>query len=319
MNTKNLTPQVLMLIAGLRRQSRVFKITTFVLIIVLFSVLGYKFSSKSSTDEEAIKKEDIESKDNFIAEIYVDGVIESDKYRDKVLDKILESKNIKALIVNINSPGGTITGSEILYLKLSEIAKKIPVVSVIYDLGASGGYMASLASEYIIVHATSITGSIGVLMRSYDVSEVSKKIGFTVRTYKSSEFKAAPDPFNKPSEKVNRYLENSINEGYLFFRNLVKERREMSESKLNSIADGRIFSGYIAVKEGLADEVGTRKTAISYLFDEYNLKDLKTYEILIKEEEDMGFFGQSLKGTLASIKRASLSRSQQQVYAIMQE
>lgn len=245
----------------LRDQARRWKNISFLMIIAL---LLLAFRIIFGTNDDVNKNIDA---GDYIASINIEGIILDDDYRTEILDKISEQKNIKAVIVNINSPGGGIVGSEVLYENLRAIAQKKPIVVVMGSLAASGGYMASLASDHIIARNGTLTGSIGVIMQSSEFTDLANKLGVKFITYKSSILKGAPSPFEKTNPQIDRVINDSIKDSYEFFSELVKQRRgnKLDKNNLASIIDGRIFTGRQALKSGLIDEIGGKNEALKYL------------------------------------------------------
>lgn len=250
--------------------------------------------------------------ENFIAEIEIDGVIETDKYRSKVLKELAENKNLKGVFLKINSPGGTITGSEILYKEIKKLSKKVPVYALIYDLGASGGYMTALGATKIYSYETSITGSIGVLMQTLQLEELSKKIGARVKVYRSVPFKAQPDSFEKTSPEVDFYMQTSIEESHKFFANLVAKERKLTAEEVFNVANGKIYMGSEALRLKLIDGISEEQAVKSALIKKVG--KLEFEEISLKEEEEEGFVSQIIDDIL---KKKSKESSKSQVMAIM--
>lgn len=204
---------------------------------------------------------------DYIAKIKIAGEISEDDYRSETLKKILEENAIKAVIVEIDSPGGTIVGSEILFTELRKIALKKPTVVLMNSLAASGGYMAAIAADHIVAHNGTLTGSIGVLMQSAEFTDLANKVGVKFNTYKSAPLKAAPSPFEKSNAMVDQVIGESIKDSAEFFFELVKERRreKLNKREMTKIFDGRIFNGRQALKAGLIDEVGGIDQVLAYL------------------------------------------------------
>jgi len=227
---------------------------------------------------------------DYIANIKIEGMILEDDYRSEVLKKIIDEDAIKAVVVNIDSPGGGIVGSEILFSELKAIAAKKPLVVVMGSVAASGGYMAAIASDHIIAHNGTLTGSIGVLMQSAEVTDLASKVGIKFRTYKSGALKASPSPFEKSSSLVDRVIDESIKDSAEFFFELVRERRG---KKLNvqqfgaKLFDGRVFTGRQALQAGLIDEIGGKDQALTYLHKAYdiNTDSLELREVSIIKTE----------------------------------
>ncbi len=201
---------------------------------------------------------------NAIARVKIDGLIRSDQVRVEALER-LESSSAAAVIVHINSPGGTTAGSEQLYDALTRLKAKKPMVVVVEGLAASGGYIAALASDQIIAQQTSLVGSIGVLFQIPNVSDLLKTIGVKVEEVKSSPLKAAPNGYEPTSPEARAALDALVKDSYAWFRGLVKDRRGMDDATLQTVADGRVFTGRQAVGLKLIDQLGDEKTAVAWL------------------------------------------------------
>jgi protease-4 len=226
-------------------------------VLLLCSLVVRSFSLKGEGDN--------------IAHISVEGIIVEDRDRDKKLEEIKNDDHVKAVVVYINSPGGTIVGSEDLYVSLRDIAAKKPVVAVLGSVAASGGYMAAIASDRIFARSGTITGSVGVLLQSFEVTELAKKVGVNLLTFKSGELKAAPSPLEKVTPKTERVINESIQDGFHFFVDLVKERRMLPAENIAEISDGRIFTGRQAMQSKLIDDLGGEKEALEWLRKEKNI------------------------------------------------
>lgn len=190
-----------------------------------------------------------------IARIQIEGLIRSDNDRIAALER-LEKSNAAAVVVHINSPGGTTAGSEQLYDALLRLKAKKPMVVVVEGLAASGGYIAALASDHIIAQQSSLVGSIGVLFQIPNFSELLKTVGVKVEEVKSSPLKAAPNGYEPTSPEARAALESLVRDSYAWFRDLVQTRRGMNEAALTKVADGRVFTGRQAVDLKLIDQLG---------------------------------------------------------------
>jgi len=199
-----------------------------------------------------------------VARIKINGLIRSDQDRVAALER-LESSKAPAVIVHINSPGGTTAGSEQLHDALLRLKAKKPVVVVIEGLAASGGYIAALASDQIIAQQTSLVGSIGVLFQIPNFSELLKTVGVKVEEVKSSPLKAAPNGYEPTSPEARAALDALVKDSYAWFRGMVKNRRAMDEAQVDKVADGRVFTGRQAIELKLIDQIGDEKTAIAWL------------------------------------------------------
>ena len=202
-----------------------------------------------------------------IARVKIDGLIRSDAARVEALER-LEKSTAAAVIVHINSPGGTTAGSEQLYDALMRLKAKKPMVVVVEGLAASGGYIAALASDQIIAQQTALVGSIGVLFQYPNFTDLMKTVGVKVEEVKSSPLKAAPNGFEPTSPEARAALDALVKDSYAWFRGLVKDRRKMDDAMLQTVADGRVFTGRQAVGLKLIDRLGDEKTAVAWLVSE---------------------------------------------------
>ncbi|WP_367364144.1 signal peptide peptidase SppA [Candidatus Tisiphia endosymbiont of Nedyus quadrimaculatus] len=254
---------------------RLWKLATILMFIVLIVVMIKKFNLTSS--------EYATTNSNYIATVSIEEIIFEDTKRDKRLEKIIDDDKINALIVNVNSPGGTVVGSEKIYNILRKISAKKPVVIVMGTLAASGGYLISLGGDYIISHNGTITGSIGVIFQTLEVTDLAKTLGITFNNFKSGELKAAPNPTEKVTEAVRQAIMSNVQDTYDYFIELVALRRGLAIEEVKKIADGRIYSGRQALKLKLVDAVGSEDDAIKWLQEVKKIdKDLKVKEFKIK-------------------------------------
>jgi len=211
----------------------------------------------------------------YIARIQIDGLIRSNRERVEALERLGRSTLAKAVIVHVNSPGGTTGGSEELYNALKELKEKKPMVVVVEGLAASGGYITALASDHIVAQSSSLVGSIGVLFQYPDLSTLLKTVGVKVEEIKSTPLKAAPSPFEPTSPEARAAIEAVVLDSYEWFRGLVRENRKVDGDLLARVSDGRVFTGRQAIDLKLVDEIGDEKQAIAWLAKEKGV-DAKT-------------------------------------------
>ena len=170
-----------------------------------------------------------------------------------------EDSHIKALLLRINSPGGTVTASDVIHHEISEFKTKhkIPVVATIMDIGASGGYYIAVAADQIIAHPTSVTGSVGVIMLRVNAEGLLQKIGVEAGAIKSGAKKDIGSPFRPMNEEERAIFQTMIN-GFQsrFLEVVTKGRKALPADQLKLIADGRVLTGPQAVQLGLVDQVG---------------------------------------------------------------
>ena len=206
-----------------------------------------------------------------IARVQIEGLIRSDSERTRALER-LENSQAAAVIIHINSPGGTTAGSEQLYDSLTRLKAKKPVVVVVEGLAASGGYITAIASDHIIAQQSSLVGSIGVLFQFPNVAELLKTIGVKVEEVKSSPLKAAPNGFEPTSPEARAALDALVKDSYAWFKDLVKQRRGMDDTQLEKVADGRVFTGRQAIDLKLIDQLGDERTAVTWLEEQKGVK-----------------------------------------------
>jgi protease IV len=206
-----------------------------------------------------------------IARVHIDGLIRSDSDRVEALER-LENSNSAAVVVHINSPGGTTAGSEQLYDALVRLNAKKPLVVVVEGLAASGGYITAIAADHIVAQQTSLVGSIGVLFQIPNFSELLKTVGVKVEEVKSSPLKAAPNGYEPTSPEARAALDSLVKDSYAWFRGLVKQRRGMDDALLEKVADGRVFTGHQALELKLVDQLGDEKTAVAWLVAQKGVK-----------------------------------------------
>src|SRR5438876_1044094 len=205
-----------------------------------------------------------------IARVTITGLIRGDQQRVEALERLARSP-AKAVIVHINSPGGTTSGSEELHDSLKRLKEQKPTVVVVDGLAASGGYIAALAADYIVAQETSLVGSIGVLFQYPNFTDLLKTLGVKVEEIKSSPLKAAPNGFEPTSTQARAAIEAVVSDSYAWFRGMVKARRHLDDAALDRVADGRVFTGRQGVALKLVDEIGDERAALAWLAREKNV------------------------------------------------
>ena len=248
-----------------------------------------------------------------IARVNIEGLIRSDQQRVEALER-LEKSSAAAVIVHINSPGGTTAGSEQLYDALVRLKAKKPLVVVVDGLAASGGYIGALASDHIIAQQSSLVGSIGVLFQFPNFTELMKTVGVKVEEVKSSPLKAAPNGFEPTSPEARAALDALVKDSYAWFRGLVKTRRGMDDALLEKVADGRVFTGRQAVDLKLIDQLGDEKTAVAWLVAEKKIKsDLPVRDFKLNPRfGDMTFLRAAASITFDALGLSAIARQIEQ-------
>lgn len=258
------------------------RLITFVLIILLFGVVGKNYLPQN----EMTSKVPFPGKGSYIASIKIDDIILDDLPRVRKIAAIEKDKAVKAVIVHMNSQGGSVVGSEMLYNAFLKLSKEKPVVMVMDSVAASGGYMAALGGDYIIAHNGTITGSIGVIMQSAEVTELAEKVGIKFNNFKSDELKASPNPTEKLTPEARRVTMESIYNVYDYFIEIVAERRKLDLNYVRKIADGRIYSGRQALELKLIDAIGDEDTAIQWLKSNKDIPEsLEVVDVSLRNKE----------------------------------
>lgn len=206
-----------------------------------------------------------------IARVTISGFISGDR-RTLDLIKSLEDSRAQAVLLRIDSPGGTTSGSEALHEAVRRLAAKKPVVAVVDGLAASGGYIAAIAGERIVARQTSLVGSIGVLFQYPNVGGLLGNLGVKVEEIKSSPLKAAPNGFGPTSPEAAAALQRVVDDNYDWFKRLVRERRKLGDAELTAVSDGRVHSGRQALALKLVDQIGGEAEAIAWLESEKGLE-----------------------------------------------
>ncbi|HLX15882.1 MAG TPA: signal peptide peptidase SppA [Bradyrhizobium sp.] len=248
-----------------------------------------------------------------IARINIEGLIRSDQNRVEALER-LEKSGAAAVVVHINSPGGTTAGSEQLFDALTRLKAKKPLVVVVEGLAASGGYITAIAADHIVAQQSSLVGSIGVLFQFPNFTELLKTIGVRVEEVKSSPLKAAPNGFEPTSPEARAALDSLVKDSYAWFRGLVKERRGMDDTLLEKVADGRVFTGRQAVELKLVDQLGDEKTAIAWLVAQKGVKaDLPVRDYKLSPRfGDLTFLRTAAAVTLDALGMSAIARQVEQ-------
>ncbi len=200
-----------------------------------------------------------------IARIFIDGVIYDDPEREHLLAEIAKDADVKAVIIRINSPGGTTVGAESLFDSLRKVAVNKPVVAVLGEAAASGGYVAAMAADHIIARGNTVTGSIGVILEYPDVTALMDKIGVEMQTIRSSGIKGGPSPYRPLTPEMRAEEQAMIEDANRWFRGLVSGRRNLTGAALETVATGGAFSGRQALANGLVDAIGGEAEALVYL------------------------------------------------------
>ena len=215
----------------------------------------------------------INKNNDFIAKLSIDGVIYERNDIIEKIDKLDEDMSVQGLLLIVNSPGGTFVSSKEIFDSIKNIGKRIPTAVYMKEMATSGGYLVSLGAEKIFSNQGTITGSIGVILQTADMSELLKKIGVNPIIIKSGELKSVPNPLEKINQNQIQYVEEIISLMQKEFLNILKYTRDISPEVINLVSDGRILTGSQAKSMNLIDEIGSERDAIFWLKKRGNLDD----------------------------------------------
>ncbi len=202
---------------------------------------------------------------SHIARLDISGLIRQDSKRLKLLKDISESSSAKAVILRINSPGGTTVGGEALYTAVLELREKKPVVAVFSTVATSAAYMVGIASDHIVARGSTITGSVGVILQWAEVTDLLNKLGIQMEEVRSGPLKAIPSPFRPLNEEGRELTRQMVDESNKWFVGLVAKRRSLDPESVPGLTKGRIYSGREALKLKLIDQIGGEDEAIAWL------------------------------------------------------
>jgi protease-4 len=208
--------------------------------------------------------------------ILSDGENPVSMFREK-LDAAADDKHVKAVVLRINSPGGAVTASDMMYQDLQNFRKDKgkPVVACMMDTAASGAYYLAMACDRVFAHPTTVTGSIGVIMSLYNATGLLSKLGVASDPIKSGPIKDIGNPARPMTPEERAILQGMVNNFYGQFVGIVAKGRNMPEDKVKKLADGRIYTGQEAKDLGLVDEVGYLEDALQSAMDMAGIRDAK--------------------------------------------
>lgn len=216
-------------------------------------------------------KAELFGRGDHIARISIDGLITDDRKQRDLIERASKDNHVKALILSINSPGGTTAGSEAYYQAIRDAGSRKPVVAVLGTLAASGGYIVAIAADRIVARGNSITGSIGVIFQWAQIRKALESLGVQVEEVKSAPLKAEPSPFTETPEEALTVMRAMVADSYQWFLDLVAERRKLEAAEARRLGDGRVYTGRQALEAGLVDELGGEDEAMAWLFEEYGI------------------------------------------------
>ena len=239
---------------GLRRRLSLWRVLAIVAFVIVLAGLA---AATFGTPDRV--------RGRHIARLQIGGLITADQGRQDLLDDLAEDDAVAALLLDIDSPGGTTAGSEALYLALRDVAAVKPVVSVVSNTAASGAYIAAMGSDHIVARGNAIVGSVGVIFQWPDVTDLLDSLGVDLAQVKSSPLKAEPDFIQPTPPEAIASVEEMVADTQAWFTGLVRDRREIASGQFERVTSGRVFTGRQALDLGLIDAIGGEETARAWL------------------------------------------------------
>lgn len=270
----------------------------FFFVYLPLSIIGGIFGSLGEELERQAQEDRVitGTGDEIIALVNIDGIIlesasgggflgltddvVSARRLKKTLNEIKTDDNVKALLLRVNSPGGTAAAAEEILRELNDFkaSTDMPVVVYFTDIATSGAYYVSLAADTIVANPSTITGSVGVIISYLSFRELAQEYGIQQVVYKSGELKDLTNPFGEVTDREQIVLEQLVRDAYQNFRQAVVDGRGLTENQLNVIGDGRIVSAKTALDLNLIDQIGHFEDAISQARELADLPEAKVIE-----------------------------------------
>jgi protease IV len=250
--------------------------------VIAILLMGLSFVNKASRI--------IKANGDYIARITISDVVEDNKKLYELFEQVHNDKNARALIIELDTPGGVAVAGEEIFRRIENLKQDKPVVATMRSICASAGYMIAMSADYVVAMRGTITGSIGVLLQSAEFSKLAEKIGVTPITIRSGELKGNPSMGEPISEKSTKVLQEMIDDLHVEFVNMVAKSRNIPVEKVRKIADGRVYSASDALKLDLIDAIGDETEALNWL--EKNKKisaDLPVLDVKIKQNFEEKF------------------------------
>jgi protease-4 len=258
----------------LKRRLGMWRFTAFVAVVALVAVAVGRTSQIPGS--------------RHIAVLWVEDLILSDPYREAAVRALIEDDSVAALLVHIDSPGGTTFASESLYRALRQVAESKPVVAVMEGMAASGGYMAALATDYVVARESTITGSIGVILEATNFVGLMEMLGIESEAIKSGPLKAEPNPLSRLTPEAREVTKAVVDDVHEMFVGMVAERRAMSLADARRLADGRVYTGAMAADNGLIDGLGGEDEALAWMEETHGIDpDLPLRDVEIDYPQEL--------------------------------
>ncbi|MEO5805522.1 signal peptide peptidase SppA [Devosia sp.] len=277
-------PHAILAADAYRRSRGTWRIVAFIALAIAVLAVAGRFANNTPVGDQ-------------IARIKIDGAITTDPARLEIINDLAKDDRVKAVIVAINSPGGTTAGGEELYEALGALRAKKPVVAVIDELGASAAYMTAIAADRIFARRLSIVGSIGAYVQHVDASKLFGTIGVDLDKVASGPLKGKPEIDEAIDPAVRASLAALVDDTFQWFVDIVSERRGIDRAVTLKLADGGVMSGRMALDAKLIDAVGGENEAIAWLQTDQGIgKDLPVATAFPLPEQGLGWLTQMVGG-----------------------
>ena len=245
------------------------------------------------------------TQDPVIGIIVIDGIILESEPTVRKLRSLENDVNVKGIVVRINSPGGAVAPSQEIFAELLRIGEKMPIYSSISSVAASGGYYVAIGTQKIYANPGSLTGSIGVVMHTYNVKNLMDKIGIFTETIKSGKNKDIGSAFRKMTKEERQLLKGVIDDTHTQFVRAVAEYRPFDIKKAELLADGTIFTGQQALEKGLIDGLLSFRQTVEQLKQDVGLNE-EIHLLYPEDEKDSFFEGLDLIESVLSIPQKTI-------------
>ena len=279
----------------------------FGLIFIAAMAVGSKLPQNNSFNEEVVKHTLSQDK---LAIIDINGVIMPGKNNDTIIEMIRaagDDENVKGIVLNMDTPGGGVTATDVIYHEVQKLRNKgKKVVTCMQSVAASGGYYLAAGSDYIVANKTTITGSIGVIISTWNGKNMLDKIGVKPQVYKSGRLKDGLSPSRNPTAEENALFDGMVGEMFHSFAEIVAEGRglPLEDVKASPIGDARIFTAQQALELKLIDQLGYLEDAIAKLETMTSTQDATIIKYKTQPTVMEALMGADMKQTTSSLKES---------------
>lgn len=245
--------------ARLKRQLRIWRFAALIAAAAALAVLLYRVAGPVAAGGD------------HVARVHVEGFIRDDGALRRRIEEIAADDRAKALLVFVDSSGGTAAGAEALYAALRNVGAAKPVAAVMGATAASGGYLVAIGADRIFARNATLTGSIGVILQAPQVVGLLETLGIGVDVVRSGPLKTVPNPVERLTPAGRAAAQALVDEIFAMFVDMVAERRPLSRGEVLALADGRVFTGRSAVGNGLVDAIGGEAAARDWLAEKHGV------------------------------------------------